>query len=136
MKSFLALTSGFAGFLFLEGFTRLIITFYQRIDFQFYGISHLPSTVWVVVILLSVLTSTWLVSMLILTVINKNTLRHSIIFGIILIGWRGIEFYNSYQSEPLWYFGVALLLHVLGIFLAYHLFNRQHDLQYEITDPS
>ncbi|MGN8226593.1 hypothetical protein [Gracilimonas sp. BCB1] len=132
MKSFLAIISGFAGFLFFEGFARLIITFYHRVDFQFYGISHFPSTVWVVVILLSVLTSTWLVSMLILTVTNKDSLLHAVIFGGVLIGWRAMEFYNSYQSEPLWYFGIVILLHLSGIFLAYQLYTKQH----EITDPS
>ncbi|WP_421774680.1 hypothetical protein [Gracilimonas sp.] len=132
MKSFLAIISGFAGFLFFEGFARLIITFYHRVDFHFYGISHLPSSVWVVVILLSVLTSTWLVSMLILTVTNKDSFLHAIIFGGVLIGWRAMEFYNSYQSEPLWYFGIVILLHLSGIFLAYQLYTKQH----EITDPS
>ena len=128
MKSFLTITSAFAGFLFFEGFARLIITFYHRIEFQFYGISHLPATVWTIVILISVLASTWLLTMLILTIINKNSLFHSIVFGAVLFTWRAMEFYNSYQSEPLWYFGAVILLHGLGIFLAYQLFTKQYEI--------
>ena len=128
MKSFLAITSGLAGFLFLEGFARLIITFYHRIEFSFYGISHLPSPVWTIVVLISVLASTWLVSMLVLTVINKNPLINSFIFGLVLIAWRAMEFANSFHSEPLWYFAATILLHLLAIFLAYQLFTRQNEI--------
>ncbi|MEX0844116.1 MAG: hypothetical protein WD022_02500 [Balneolaceae bacterium] len=128
MKPTITLISGFFGLLFFEGFARLIITFYHRIDFHFYGISHLPSDVWIYVIFASVIISTWLVTMLILTVINKNSLVYSAIFGGIILSWRGIEIANSYHSEPFWYFGIVIFLHMLGIFLAYQLFNNQHEI--------
>lgn len=126
MKPILTLLSGFTGLLFFEGFARLIITFYHRIDFHFYGISHLPSNTWIVVILLSVITSTWLVSMLVLTVINKRLKFYAILFGAIILSWRGIEIANSYNSEPAWYFVAVIALHVLGVFLAYQTFTKQH----------
>lgn len=126
MKPILTLLSGFAGLLFFEGFARLIITFYHRIDFHFYGISHLPSDIWVVVILLSVITSTWLASMLVLTVLNKNLKFYALLFGGIILSWRGIEIANSYNAEPAWYFGAVIFLHVLAIFLAYLTFTKQH----------
>lgn len=128
MKPILALISGFFGLLFFEGFARLIITFYHRIEFQFYGISHLPSDIWVTVILLSVVTSTWLVTMLILTIINKSVLFYSVLFGVIVISWRSIEIANSYQTEPIWYFFAVLFLHIIGIFLAYQSFKKQHEV--------
>ncbi len=127
MKPIITLISGFLGLLFFEGFARLIITFYHRIDFHFYGISHLPSETWIVVILLSVITSTWLVSMLVLTVINRNLKFYSFLFGLIILGWRGIEISNSSQSEPSWYFVTVIFLHVLGIFLAYQSFKKQYE---------
>lgn len=126
MKPVITLISGFLGLLFFEGFARLIITFYHRIEFHFYGISHLPSDVWIWVLLLSVITSTWLVSMLVLTVINKNFTFYSIIFGIIILGWRIIEVLNSYQTEPSWYLGSVIFLHILGIYLAYLTYTKQH----------
>lgn len=128
MKSTLALISGFFGLLFFEGFARLIITFYHRIEFQFYGISHLPSDIWITVILLSVIISTWLVAMLILTIINKHILFYSIMFGAIVVAWRSIEIANSYHSEPTWYFFAVLFLHIIGIFLAYQSFKKQHEV--------
>lgn len=128
MKPTLALISGFFGLLFFEGFARLIITFYHRIEFQFYGISHLPSDIWITVILLSVIISTWLVAMLILTIINKHILFYSIMFGAIVVAWRSIEIANSYHSEPTWYFFAVLFLHIIGIFLAYQSFKRQHEV--------
>lgn len=128
MKQTLALISGFFALLFFEGFARLIITFYHRMDFQFYGVSHFPSDVWIIVILLSVITSTWLVTMLVLTVINKHIVFYSLLFGAIILGWRGVEISNSYQSEPKWYLFTVLILHIIGIFLAYQSFTRQHEI--------
>jgi hypothetical protein len=82
----------------------------------------------VVVILFSVITSTWLVTMLILTVINKNLLFYASAFTFIVLGWRAIEISNSYETEPAWYFFTVLLLHIIGIFLAYQSFTRQHEI--------
>jgi len=132
MKQTLTVLSGFLGLLFFEGFARLIITFYHRMDFQFYGISHLPSDVWIVVILLSVITSTWLVTMLVLTVINKHLLFYAVVFGSIIIAWRGVEISNSYNTEPAWYFFAVVILHIIGIFLAYQSFTRQHEINSSI----
>ncbi|MCH2448842.1 MAG: hypothetical protein MK198_01725 [Gracilimonas sp.] len=132
MKQTLTVLSGFLGLLFFEGFARLIITFYHRMDFQFYGISHLPSDVWIVVILLSVITSTWLVTMLVLTVINKHFLFYAVVFGSIIIAWRGVEILNSYHTEPAWYFFTVVILHIIGIFLAYQSFTRQHEINSSI----
>ena len=132
MKQTLTVLSGFLGLLFFEGFARLIITFYHRMDFQFYGISHLPSDVWIVVILLSVVTSTWLVTMLVLTVINKHFLFYAVVFGSIIIAWRGVEILNSYHTEPAWYFFAVVILHIIGIFLAYQSFTRQHEINSSI----
>lgn len=129
MKQTLAVISGFLGLLFFEGFARLIITFYHRMDFQFYGVSHFPSDVWIVVIFFSVITSTWLVTMLVLTVINDKVLFYSVLFGIIILAWRGIEISNSYQTEPTWYFITVLILHIIGIFIAYQSFTRQHEFK-------
>jgi len=124
---------GFLGLLFFEGFARLIITFYHRIDFSFYGISQLPSDVWVYIILASVLVSTWLTTMLVLTVINKNITTHALIFAAIILIWRGFEIANSYQTEPVFYFISVIGLHLLGIYLAYLVYSRQRSSNEEKT---
>lgn len=125
MKKTITLILGFLGILFFEGFARLIITFYHRIDFSFYGISHLPSDIWIYVIFASVLTSTWLATMLVLTVINKSIATYSLIFAVIILGWRGFEIANSYHTEPPFYFVGVIGLHLLGVYLAYLAFTKQ-----------
>lgn len=128
MRRILALTAGIFAYFFLEGFARIVIMFYHRADFHFYGISHLPSDVWIMVILFAVLVNSWLVTMLILSVINKDILFNAILFGAIILLWRFFEISNSYQQEPLWYFITVIFLNVLGIFLAYQLYKRQHEI--------
>jgi len=125
MKTIITLISGFFGILFFEGFARLIITFYHRVEFNFYGISHLPADVWTYVILASVLTSTWLATMLVLTVLKTNSKRYAILFGSLILLWRGIEIANSYQTEPIYYFLSVISLHMIGIYLAYLVYSRQ-----------
>lgn len=125
MKKTITHFLGFLDILFFEGFARLIITFYHRIDFSFYGVSHLPSDIWIYTIFASVLTSTWLATMLVLTVINKKIVTQSFIFAAIILAWRGFEIANSYQVEPLYYFIVVIGLHILGIYLAYLVYAKQ-----------
>lgn len=125
MKAVITFVSGFLGILFFEGFARLIITFYHRIEFQFYGISHLPSDVWIYVIFASVITSTWLASMLVLTVLETKPKRNALIFGIHIILWRVIEILNSYQNEATWYFAVVVGLHIIAICLAFFAYRAQ-----------
>lgn len=127
MKPALTLISGFLALLFFEGFARLIISFYHRIAFSFYGVSGLPSLTWGIAILVSVLISTWLTTMLILTILDERIRFYAFFFLGIILCWRSIEIANSYQSEPLWYFGVLIALHILGVVLAILLYERQHE---------
>ena len=128
MKAIITLISGFFGILFFEGFARLIITFYHRVEFNFYGISHLPADVWTYVILASVLTSTWLATMLVLTVLKTNSKRYATLFGLIIMVWRGIEIANSFETESIYYFLSVISLHVIGIYLAYLVYTKQESV--------
>lgn len=128
MKAIITLISGFFGILFFEGFARLIITFYHRVEFNFYGISHLPADVWMYVILASVLTSTWLATMLVLTVLKTNSKRYALLFGILILLWRGIEIANSYKTESIFYFIAVITLHLIGVYLAYLVYTKQESV--------
>ena len=128
MKPIITLFSGFLGFLFLEGFARVVITFYHRVEFNFFGVNGLPDTIWIVILLLSVLVSTWLLTMLVLTIIDENIFSYSLSFWGLLMIWRGFEIYNSFQTEPIWYFTTVILLHSLGVILAYKLYIHQHEI--------
>lgn len=129
MRRIIALTAGFFAYFFLEGFIRIVIMFYHRADFHFYGISHLPADVWIFVILFAVLINSWLVTMLILSIINKRTLFNTLLFGLMIILWRAFEISNSYQQEPAWYFITVIFLNILGIFLAYKLYTQQNEIR-------
>jgi hypothetical protein len=128
MKSVATLIAAFLGILFFEGFARIVITFYHRIEFQFFGVSGLPGIDWVVIILMSVLISTWLLTMLILTIIDQNSFYYALAFWIMLMFWRGFEIFNSYSKEPLWYFIIIIFLHTLGVFLAFKLYKHQNEI--------
>lgn len=125
MKSVLTFIFGFLSLFFLEGFSRLIIAFYHRIEFSFYGLPDLPGNLWVIAIMVSILVTTWLVTMLILTIINKRNLFNAVLFAVILVGWRSIEIANSYQSEPVWYFITLGFMHLSGVTIAYFIYERQ-----------
>lgn len=125
MKPAITLISGFLAYLFFEGFARLIISFYHRIDYSFYGVSSLPSVIWVIAILSSVLISTWLMAMLILTILDERIKFYAFFFLGIIICWRAIEIANSYHTEPLWYFVLLIGLHTTGVLLAINIYERQ-----------
>lgn len=130
MKPIITHISAFLGILFFEGFSRLIISFYHRIDYQFAGISHLPDPSWIIVLLLTVFISTWLMAMLALTILNRDALTHTLILGGIVVLWRGLEIYHTIgtSSEPLWYVSLVFILHLVALALAYKLYHRQHEI--------
>ncbi|WP_020403037.1 hypothetical protein [Gracilimonas tropica] len=128
MKAIVTLISGFFGILFFEGFARLIITFYHRIEFSFYGVSHLPADIWMYVIFASVITSTWLTSMLVLTILKTDSKRYAFIFGGMILFWRGFEMSNSWNSEPMYYFFIVIGLHISAVYLAYLAYSRQESV--------
>lgn len=132
MKPFFTLAGAFAGYFFLEGFTRLIIMFYHRDEFQFYGISHLPGSAWSVIILVSILVITWLLCMVVLSILRKKPALYAGLFTGILLVWRTFEIANSFHTEPTWYLASVVLLHLLGSVLAYQLYVRS----YETASPS
>lgn len=132
MKAFLTLTGAFIGYFFLEGFTRIIIMFYHRDEFQYYGISHLPGHAWSIIILAGVLVITWLLCMVVLSVLREKPALYASLFGSILLLWRSFEIANSHHSEPAWYLISVVHLHLLGTFLAYKLYVRN----YEAPSPS
>lgn len=127
MKKFLVLLGGFTAYFFLEGFIRLIIMFYHRLPFNYYGIEHLPANIWVVIIYISVLINTWLVCMVVLSILREQPLLYSGVFASILLGWRTIEILNSFNTEPAWYLLSLPLIHLTGIYLAYKLYTLQYE---------
>lgn len=121
MRNILISLAGLFLFLFMEGFIRLIILFYHRSEFVFYGISDLPGYIWVILILIGSLINSWFSGMLIFTVTN-DTLKHQVTsFTIALAVWKFIELWQTYNIEPLWYLILSPLLCLTGIYIAFKL---------------
>ncbi|MTI88064.1 MAG: hypothetical protein FH748_08860 [Balneolaceae bacterium] len=127
MKTFLTHFIGFVGYFFLEGFIRLIIMFYHSDEFHYYGIENLPGASWITVIYISMFVSTWLITMIILSVLEKTPFKHAAIFFGIFIFWRIIEIINSIHSEPSWYLFTVPLVHLTAIYTAYKLYTSQYE---------
>ena len=128
MKRILVFLGGFLGYWFLEGFIRLIIMFYHRSEFHFYGISSLPDDSWIIIIMIAVLINTWLVSMMVLSILKIRPMQNAFIISLIFLSWRVFEWVNSHQTEPLWYFITIILLHFLAVFLAFNLYKNQNEI--------
>lgn len=125
MKKIITLAGGFLGYFMLEGLVRLVILFYHRQEFAFYGTGGLPGNLWIIIILCTILISTWLISMLIFSIQRKDTLLMAMYFGAILVSWRIFELIRFIETEALWYLILLPLIHITGIYLAYKLYTSQ-----------
>lgn len=134
MKSILTVLGTFTFSLFLEGFTRLIILFYNKSEFVYWGVSSLPSPSWIIVIYISVLVISWLCGMLTITISGFSPLKHLIALGFIFMLWRLNEILQTFDSEPLWYLFTIPLCSLAGIYLAY-LTNKHSNAETVSTEP-
>lgn len=118
-KSILTISGTFLFSLFLEGFIRIIILFYNKSDFVFWGITNLPSPSWIIVIYISVIIIAWLSGMLTVTICGFSPGKHLIALGIVFLLWRANEILQTISTEPLWYLLTIPLCSLTGIYLAY-----------------
>lgn len=119
MKSILIVLGTFLFSVFVEGFIRIIIIFYHLGEFKFFGISTLPSFLWVIVILSSIPVITWLSGMLTITIASYAKEKHLYALGVLLLLWRFNELIQTYEVEPVWYLISLILLTISGLSLAY-----------------
>lgn len=118
MKTFFSALFGFTFSLFVEGFSRIIISFFHKQEFYFFGIDALPSPSWVLIIFIVSGLSTWLGMMLTLSISDPNTTRATIIFTSFLVLWITFELLSSYNMIPLWYLCTFPLTSVIGLIAA------------------
>ncbi len=118
MKSFLALALGFILKLFLEGFSRIIIAFFNAIEYSFFGIGSLPSPFWIFIIYVISIVSTWFGCMMMLTISDKMPGKHLLYFILMVLIWHLFEVASSWYFVPKWYLFTFPLMSILGIILA------------------
>lgn len=119
MKSLLTVLGTFFFSLFLEGFIRVIILFYNKSEFVFWGVSALPSPSWIFVIYISVIIISWLSGMLTVTICGFSPVKHLIALGILFVLWRVNEILQTISTEPLWYLLTIPLCSLAGVYLSY-----------------
>lgn len=119
MKSFISIFGAFLFSIFSEGFIRVIIIFYHKSEFSFFGLGALPSPSWIWIIFGSLILIYWLSGMLIVTVTGTSVIKHLTGYGTVLILWRIFELLLSSASEPLWYYVVSFVIIPFSLFLCY-----------------
>ncbi len=128
MKPLLASIFGLGFSLFVEGFSRIIISFFHKQSFVFFGIDSLPGISWIVIIYFVSLVATWLGAMLALSIANEQSKKAFRIFSILLVLWILFELLVTYQVVPIWYVISFPFTSILGL-IAAHKTNSLNAVQ-------
>ncbi len=118
MKSIGAVFLGFILSLFVEGFSRIIISFFFTIEFSFFGLSSIPDTSWVIVVYLVSIISSWLGCMMTMTVAGFSPRYHLLAFLALTLLWSAFEIASSLTMVPYWYLFTFPFTSIVGIVLA------------------
>lgn len=103
MKNIFGLTFGFIFSLFIEGFARLIVAFFHRIEFQFFGIDALPGNSWIFTIYFVSIIGTWLGAMMAFSISKWSLKLNSVFFGLFLLLWVILELSQNLGNSPTWH---------------------------------
>ncbi len=123
MRSITAVFFGFGLNLFIEGFTRIIISFFHTLEPAFFGIDALPGIPWIVSVYLVSIVASWLGAMMTLTIAGFAPRKHLIAFLILLLLWTGFEILSSLNNTPAWYLLSFPLTSLAGALLAYYTYQ-------------
>ncbi len=118
MKSIGAVLLGFILSLFIEGFSRIIISFFFTIDFSFFGMSSVPGASWVLVVYVISIISSWFGCMMTMTVAGYAPRYHLLAFLSLTLLWSAFEIVSSLTMIPYWYLFTFPFTSIVGILLA------------------
>ena len=124
MRSIAVVFGAFLFSVFVEGFIRIVITFYHQQEFSLFGISSLPNLSWAVLIIIPVAIINWLSGMLTITLASFSPLKHLAALTVLVSLWRVNELVQSITYEPIWYFIAIFASAVIGLSLAYVMFKK------------
>jgi hypothetical protein len=118
LKTFFSAVFGFGFSLFVEGFSRIIISFFHQQDFYFFGIDALPSPSWIIIIYVVSAVSTWLGVMLTLSISDPNSKNGYLIVSSLIIVWIIFETLSSIKMVPVWYLSTFPFTSLIGLVVA------------------
>ncbi|RNC85346.1 MAG: hypothetical protein ED557_00810 [Balneola sp.] len=127
MKSIIVVLGVFIFSIFVEGFIRIIVLFYHKTEFTFWGVSSLPSPGWAVALVIASLLIYWLSGMLVVTATMYSPKKHLLSLGMLLLLLKGSEVLQTYSIEPMWYLIMILSSPFIGLYLAYYTHSKIHE---------
>lgn len=127
MRTLLAALFGFGFSIFTEGFSRIIISFFHKQSFVFFGIDSLPGISWITIIYFVSTISSWLGAMLAQSIAHKKSKSALYFFILFLFVWILFELIVTYRVVPLWYLISFPITSLFGVFLAHKTYNLNSD---------
>ena len=124
MKSIVSVLGAFLFTIFSEGFIRVIIIFYHKSEFLFFGTTPLPSSIWSIIIFAALLLIYWLSGMLVVTITNFAVVKHLVSFATLLLLWRVNEYVQTDGMEPVWYYAIHLLIIPFSVYLCFLTYQK------------
>ncbi len=112
---------------FVEGFIRVIVLFYHKSEFAFWGASALPSYEWAIILVTASLLIYWLSGMLTVTATMHSPKKHLLSLAGLILLFKGNEVYQTYATEPLWYLLLILVAPIVGLYLAFFTHSKIHE---------
>lgn len=123
LKAFFSAVFGFGFGLFVEGFSRIIISFFHKQEFYFFGIESLPGFSWILIIYIVSFMATWLGVMLALSMADPHSKKAFYVITSLIIFWIIFETLASLKVVPLWYLMTFPITSLLGLFTAKFTYN-------------
>lgn len=120
VRTMIAIAAGYFSIAVLNSFIHIITSIYFRGDITLTGISHLPSTQWIIgVTFLQFVFG--LFGGLLATTVAKNASKVILGFILVMVAVSLINYSVMVENEPLWYLITAPVLTISGIYIGYRL---------------
>ncbi|MGM0546164.1 MAG: hypothetical protein ACQEST_05520 [Bacteroidota bacterium] len=119
-----AIAAGYFSITILNSFIHLITSIYFQGDFSLSGISHLPSTAWVIGVTIMQFVLGLFGGLLATTIAHKKS-KAILGFILIMVAISLINYSMMVDSEPLWYLITAPALTISGIYMGYRIQSQQ-----------
>ena len=124
VRTMAAIAAGYFSIAALNSFIHLITSIYFRADITLTGISHLPSTSWIIGITFLQF-AFGLFGGLLATTIAKHASKVILGFILIMVAVSLINYSVMAETEPLWYMIIAPVLTISGIYMGYRLQTQE-----------
>lgn len=124
VRTMIAIAAGYFSIAALNSFIHIITSIYFRGDITLTGISHLPSTQWIIGVTFLQF-AFGLFGGLLATTVAKNASKVILGFILVMVAVSLINYSVMVENEPLWYLITAPVLTISGIYIGYRLQTQE-----------